>query len=133
LNELPQKLTKNVYQTAFKEVLKNEVLPVVKINNPYPKYNKDVVIKNSKNSVGAVLGFSTNAFIMRWVEYGTNQRKTKKGQDRGEMDAKPWLESTFKSTVPAVIKKVNEEFGEIVTKIIGKRLKSVNKKISKMK
>lgn len=143
LKQIPDKMASKVVVQMEREILNKIVKPAIKSKNPYPQYNQDIKISKRKGrnpSVG--IGFSSDAYPLRFIEYGTNQRQIKgkgyysKTANRGIMPKKPFLERIYKDTVGDVIKKVMDEGSDIITKLILRNMRnqarSINRKIKNM-
>lgn len=63
-------------------------------------------------------------FAGHLVEYGTNERSTKKGASRGRMPAKPFAEPAWESTKAEVEANVNREIGNEIVKVMRRTLRA---------
>jgi HK97 gp10 family phage protein len=68
-------------------------------------------------------GKGQRGFAGHLVEYGTSQRKTKKGANRGKMTAKPFMEPAWEQTKGKVEASINDEVGKALVKFMRKTLK----------
>lgn len=58
------------------------------------------------------------------VEYGTANRETKSGADRGKMHPNPFMAPAFEQTKNIVEARINDSIGKKVTAFIRKRIKN---------
>jgi HK97 gp10 family phage protein len=68
-------------------------------------------------------GKGQRGFAGHLVEYGTKQRKTKKGANRGKMTAEPFMEPAWEQTKGKVEASINDEVGKALVKFMRKTLK----------
>jgi hypothetical protein len=82
---------------------------------------------NDKNAIFA--GVSNDSFWLRWTDLGTQERKTKKGYNRGMITGKQQVRSVIDSDINPIIDYARDEFGNEIKKNLERRIKRVNKKL----
>jgi hypothetical protein len=149
ISELPQNLNKNVWNSIFNRVLRDTIKPELEAGCP------DVKVKDTKKSwkkgtevnvdlkktiqiqVGKstgkdiprmLIGFNTDGYLMRIMEYSHEQaRSTKKGYNRGILKAKPFVGRLYFSKMNEVIKYIEDNAKDIAEKYLTRAIKRMNK------
>lgn len=89
------------------------------------------------NPTQMVIGYSQAVYPMRWIEYGTVRRKTQTyaGRPFKEKTAKdgdkniqdltpnPFVRQTYQTAIPKLLEFVEKELGNVIDKLVKKRLK----------
>lgn len=87
------------------------------------KYNKSGVLVGVENS--------DRGFLARFLEYGTQIRSTKDGENRGSIQPNPFLKKAIDSKANEVINFLQTNYATEINKGLERRVKAVNKKINK--
>ena len=132
LKVLPRNLQGNILRTANRRL----IAPVRKdVKSQIPKRtgraSKELKIKTSRRDKTAVqLGFTSDAYYMRFLEKGTRVRQTRDGANRGSVTARPFIERTYNRGAKTIIKeKAPKEYGNIVADILSKKSARIRKKL----
>ena len=130
LETLSPKTLLNVIKSVQRKALTKNVVKPLRSAYPYSdrstKFVKIINDKNDKYSSWA--GFSTEGYLVRWLEYGTEDRYTKKGWHRGKIDPRPFVVPFLEDQAESVVEFFNEDFGTEIDKILTKKLKYIAKK-----
>lgn len=78
-------------------------------------------VKGSKTAVRS--GINGKYYYYRFLEFGTIQRKTKKGYGRGRMAARPAFNPALDRSVNPLFRFLKTEYGKILDKIIKRKAK----------
>lgn len=134
LQALPDGMKDEVVGKANRDILNRLVKPQVIGSIPYsPKSKAAVAVRQERgNKSGFLVGITTKAYWLRYVEFGTTQRQTKKGYNRGVMPQNSFLDRVLAGSVTQVTKEISNEYGNIIRKVLERRLKSVGRKLSKL-
>lgn len=89
------------------------------------------VVKNSPLSVSA--GVTTKGHKINWADRGTKERKTKKGANRGSVTPKNQVQPIIEESIPEMIKFTEDELANIIGKTLERKLKSVGRRLDKLK
>lgn len=118
----------------------NEVKKQLQAAAPSSSIAKGVAIVRSKiNKTAVLIGFLKKAFYVRFKEFGTEIRSTKgkgkykKEANRGQMKPEPFVQGAHDAAVSELQIKLGQNYLKELNKILKAKIKSVNKKISKMK
>jgi HK97 gp10 family phage protein len=79
------------------------------------------------------VGPTTDAFYLKFYEFGTKQRKRKSGASTGRMPAKPFIERTHRQEAPKIIRYIVNNYDKMVTKYLEGRARYMNRKLQKFK
>ena len=134
LSELDTATQAKIYRSANRQGAK---IILNEMRSNLPEAHKDDVknlrIAADKYNKSAVLvGVHSDGFKLRWVEYGTVQRTTKSGANRGVFAPTPFLEKSLDNTANQVINFLRNEYANEINKAIEKTAKRVQKKNSKI-
>jgi len=134
MNDLPKKTSDSVLKAFNRKVAKKYIVDGMKSSLPYsPRQKSRVIITSVKGDKTAVsAGFSTSAKWVRWNDLGTKERYTKAGAYRGQIVGRNRVQPFIERQVPAIIKEFNDEFGNEIIKTIQKRMKSAQRKLTKL-
>lgn len=132
LEVLPKNLQGNVLRTANRRL----VAPIRKeVKSQIPKRTgkaaRELKIKTSRSDKTAVqLGFTSDAFYMRFIERGTRVRQTLSGNSKGSITARPFIERAYERGSREIIKnKAPKEYGDIVADILQKKSNRIRKRL----
>lgn len=81
------------------------------------------------NKSGIIAGYNGRAFIARFIEKGTKTRT--KGHNRGKINARPWIEQTYSSYIPTLLKYLEDNYAKLILTNLKRINKSLSKKLSK--
>lgn len=134
LSSMPPALQADILGKTNRDILNRLVKPSIVAAIPYgPKSKAGVGVRSERGDKTAYFaGITKKAFWLRYIEYGTGIRITKKGYKRGSVPRKSFLENVLSGSVNEVIKEVNEEYGNLIFKHLTRKLKSVQKKLAKL-
>jgi hypothetical protein len=129
LDELPKKVSNQVIRNINSKVGRKFIVNVLKDTLPYSDQSlKGIkVINDRDNPTGVFAGVSSSAFWLRFVDYGTVERKTKKGYNRGSIVGNNLIDTTILNQVEPIINYINEEIGNEIIKVLERKIKRVNK------
>ncbi len=131
MKTLPAKLQASIIRSVLKDAARVEVKKKAVERLPYGR-NKTIksVLKtiNGKNKTSVLIGINSDEFIGRFFEYGTRNRQTKKGYNRGRITAKPTIEVSIDSKTNKVVNYINNEFGDRVATHLQRKIKSAKRK-----
>ena len=129
LTQLPQKVSDSVLRSFNRKAATQYVVKPLRAVLPYSNITKKNIktqaSKLSKNAI--VAGPTTDAWYVRYAEYGTVERKTKKGASRGKNTKRRRIEPFVDSQVSSIIKFTSDEYGNEINKFIEKKAKRLNK------
>ena len=134
LEALPDGMKDDVVGKANRDILNRLVKPQVRGAIPYsPKSKAAVAVRQERgNKTSFFVGITSKAYWLRYVEFGTTQRQTRKGYNRGTMPQRSFLDRVLEGSVPQVTKEISNEYGNIIKKVLERKLKSVSRKLSKL-
>lgn len=135
LNDLPTKMQAQIYRALNRKAVKKYVVDNIRNAINYSsRSEKGITVINDRSDPTAVYGgISSKVYWLRWADLGTASRYTHKGAFRGSIIAKNQIQPIILGSVDDIIKYMNEEIGTEMQKIIEKRIKNVNKKLSRLK
>jgi len=115
-NELQTSVQNRIVINGFKnaaQVIKNEIKSSfisVRKNKSKTGYKnlKDLKIEPMKSAVGVKVGFTREGYKYRWIQWGTKERKTKKGYNRGIIDETNFFYGAVERSMPQAQNKVSE-------------------------
>jgi len=139
LNEIDAKERANIYRTINKQLLKDNLLNELKEAAPDEHIsNATKLINSNKDKTGVLVGIDpkgskgTDVIKARFLEYGTEQRQTDDGANRGTLQAQPFFRPALKANQEKLLKAIETDYAEFANEIIEKKIKSTQKKIQKL-
>jgi hypothetical protein len=119
----------NIIKAVERKALKENITTPLGSAVPYSSQTKKAIgiVQDKHDRLAFFGGFTSDAFYIRFVEYGTNVRTTKKGFNRGSISATPMAKDVILNQVDDVIKFFTEDFGTAVEQQLEKRIKKINK------
>lgn len=156
LDNLTPKLSRRILFDAHKTVLAKVVRPDLKQTlASFSRASRTAVsIRAAKGTyAGAYIGISSKAFWLRFVNFGTAERKTKQAKieriktkryhtvgrfgrreaaNRGRVIGDHRIESTLDSRVNQVLKEVQENYSDLITEALNKEMQRVKRKFAKL-
>ena len=134
LKDLPVKMQAQIYRALNRKAAKKYIVDNLRSVLDYSsKTEAGINIIGDRNDKTAVYAGVTNkSFWLRFADKGTAKRYTEKGAYRGQIIGKNQIEPAILGSVDEIIKYMNEEVGTEITNILEKRLKSVNRKLTKL-
>lgn len=84
-------------------------------------------VKGRRHPNAQIVGPTSDAFVIRFLEKGTVERYTKGGSYKGKITGKHAIESFLDSNANVVKDKVISEYGEQLVKVTEKKAKRINK------
>lgn len=156
LRILPSKVSVKILLDANRDVLKNTLLSDLKSAIPYSsKTRRGIKLVRAKGTkTGYYLGVSTDAFWLRFLQFGTDERYTRtggsrkktkrynqvgrygsdKGAGRGVITPRETgVVSTIEGRTNAVLEAVTENYSEFVVQALTSRLKKFQVQTMKTK
>ena len=130
LKELPTQIQAKLLQGIARKVERKYLVSELKTAIPYkrPIYQQSVRVVNDPNDkTASFVGFTTNAFVLRFLEYGTKQRQTKKGFNRGAIASVERVNPAIDKQIVPIIEFYNKELGNEIEKSLKRRIKRIFK------
>lgn len=153
LETLPLRITNKILQDANRDVLTRILKPAIQSALAYSSYTKRgiKVTKARGTENGMYVGVSTDAFYLRFLQFGTTDRVTKGklnrssawvggvkvktksrsggGASRGRVNPRETgVVSTIEAKTGEVIRAVTQEYGQYVARAITRQLKKYSVK-----
>lgn len=152
---IPKKLQSQLIKKIHREALKTQVLPAIRAAAPDrvtvrdgagyktidpAKYIKVLSAKRSKT--GMIVGPTREAFVLRFLEYGTKVRYTRGGGNyykrrkklnRGRLQPEPFIERVYRQKAGAVTRFVVNNYGKIMVNYLEAKNRRLVNKINKRK
>lgn len=129
LSELPAKTQSEIIKGVLRKIASTEVVKPLRSILPYsPTTKKKIVLKADRRYPRVFVGPTTDVFWVRFVEGGTQERFSKSGASKGAIPENKKIEPFVDSKIPAIINRVNKDFGNIVDEFMKKKIKRLNKK-----
>lgn len=134
LESLPGALQADILGRVNRDILNRIVKPQVRGAIPYsPRSRAGAGVRSQRGDKTAFLaGITTKAFWLRYIEFGTKTRQTKKGYNRGETPATTFLERVLAGSVENVANEVNRSYGVLIEKHLKRKLAAIGRKLSKL-
>jgi hypothetical protein len=156
LDKLEPKLSRRILFDAHKTVMAKVVRPDLKQTlSSFSRASRTAVtIRAAKGTnAGAYIGISSKAFWLRFVNYGTKDRKTKQAKierikskryysvgrwgrreaaNRGRVQGDHRIESTLDSRVNQVLKEVQENYSDLIFEALNKEMQKVKRKFARL-
>lgn len=131
LNNLPTELQQKVLgQINKKAVDKLVVGPIRGAVSYSSKTESNIkVTPDTEDKTAFYGGVTSDAFWLRFTDFGTKQRFTKIGRPKGRIVGRRTIETTIIHSVDDIITFANEEIGDELEKILNAKLKSTLKKL----
>lgn len=129
LESLNSKEVSNIIKAIERKVLSENVVRPLRSALPYSQQTKRAigVVQDREDRLAFFGGVTSDAFYLRFVEYGTDVRTTKKGFNRGAITPRPIARDFILGQVDDVIKFFEEDFGDAVLNQLQKRIKKIKK------
>jgi len=127
LKELPQALNFSILRSFHRKALSQEIVKPLKSVLPYSSETvKNIKIGTNRdpNKTAVYAGPTTDAYYLRFVEYGTVERKG----GRGRISPRPKIESFTYSKIQSLINYINKEYANEISKTVDKKRKRLAKK-----
>jgi HK97 gp10 family phage protein len=103
---------------------------------PSQKIKKAVKIKRDKtDKTKVIIGFLKKVFYVRFLEFGTEIRKTRKRKaNKGKMnDSKQFIRKAHDEGVNELQKKIGDNYQQELNKILKSEIRRINRKLAKYK
>lgn len=123
LSLLPAQMHAKVLQQFNRESANKFTKKEMRIKNPSSNKKSIITTNDKKDKTGVYVGVGSDSFWLRFIERGTEQRRTKKGYNRGVMKAKPFIEYAIDNTIDDIINYTNEKYGERINTFLERKLK----------
>lgn len=124
MQELPAELQVKFLKGFIRKAGKKFIVDPLKAILPY---FQDTVKVVSKSNLAIAAGVSSKGYKLRWIEFGTVERKTKKGYNRGKMNAKNQIKPFIDSQVEPIVEYSSKEMGNEINKMLERKLKRIRK------
>ena len=134
MKDLPVKMQASIYRALNRKAAKKFIVDNLRNVLSYSNESeKGIEIVNDRYDPTAVYGgVTSSSFWLRFADRGTAIRQTEKGANRGAIVPKNQIQPEILGSTDEIIKFMNEEIGNEIVKILERRIKSVNKKISNL-
>jgi hypothetical protein len=134
LKDLPAKMQASVYRSINRKAVKKYVSDSIRLAVNYSNETEKgiTVVNDRQDPTGVYGGVTSDSFWLRFADRGTALRQTEKGASRGQIIGKNQIQPIIEGSTDDIIKYMNEELGGEIEKILQRRIKAVNKKISKL-
>jgi hypothetical protein len=129
LKELPYNVQAKVFQGIASKAGRKYIVNELKTLLPYSSKTKAQikVVTDIKDKTAIYAGISPKTFWIRFVEYGTKPRQTKKGRNRGTIAGVARVLPIVDKQIYPIIEFYNKDLGIEVEKSLKRRIKRVNK------
>ncbi len=134
LKTLPALMQAAIIRGVLRDAGRIEIQKKVSASLPYGKRRsvaKELKIVNGKNKTSVLVGLTTDEFVARFFEYGTMERETRAGHNRGRISAKPVIETAIDERAKDVVGYINSEFGNRIATHLQRKIKSAKRRNSK--
>lgn len=132
--ELQRKIIRGVLTKAGRKFIVNELRSALPYSSRLKESLSVVNDRNDKNAVFAGVSVGKRVdnklpagILIRFLDGGTVERKTKKGYNRGSITAKNEVPSVIESNIQPLIDYINTEFGNEVCANLERRIKRAKK------
>ena len=130
LKSLPAALQADILKRANRDILNRLVKPKFK-HLPHRRKKFSVVsVRMDKTAV--MIGPSSENYWLRFLDKGTEMRYTRKGYARGMIRGHNMITRVMEESPDLVIEEVSQNYGQIIEKHLNRKIKSVQKRISKL-
>jgi len=131
LGELPEKVQKSIIKSFLRKTGQEKIVKPLKtlVNYSAERESTIKVVQANDDKDAVQAGVTGKGYIIRWVDLGTKERKTKKGWSRGKIEGRKQIQPFIESQVEEVVDYFNENLGEEINKILERRLKRLRKKL----
>lgn len=138
LDELPDvvqnRIIKSVLQKAGRKFIVSELRSALSYSHRLKKALRVVNVKSDRYAVkaGVIIDRRVNneipaGVLIRFLDGGTVQRKTKKGYNRGAVKGRNEVVPVIERSIQPMVDYVMEEFANEINSNLDKRLKKLNK------
>ena len=130
LKTLDASLRAEVLKRANRDILNRLVKPQL---NQLPYNRKRVSTVGARlDKTAVMLGISSKNYWLRFLDGGTKQRQTKEGWNRGIVTGNNRISNIIENSAEGVIEEVRENYSDIITKHLNRKIKSINKRLMKL-
>ena len=131
LSILPEKIQKNILKSFLRKTGQEKIVKPLKtlVNYSAERESTIKVVQANDDKDAVQAGVTGKGYIIRWVDLGTRERKTKKGWPRGKIEGRKQIQPFIEAQVEEVVDYFNENLGEEINKILERRLKRLRKKL----
>ncbi len=129
LDALAPKETLALIKGASRKALNEKIIKPLRAALPYSAKTKKsikIIADKEDRKTGLWAGVSSDAFWLRFTEYGTKVREWE-GRSRGQITAKPVIKPTILKNVDGVIDFFNNDFGQDLIRLMQRKLKRISK------
>lgn len=130
LRTMPAALQADILKRANRDILNRLVKPRFKSLPQRRKKFSVVSVRGDKTAV--MVGVSSENYWLRFIDKGTDLRYTRKGYARGMIRGNNVITGIIENSPPLVIEEVTKSYGEIIQKHLNRKIKSVQKRMSKL-
>lgn len=130
LQTMPAALQADILKRANRDILNRLVKPRFK-SLPWRR-KKFSVVSVSGDKTAVMVGVASDNYWLRFLDKGTDYRYTQKGYARGMIRGSNVITNIIENSPDLVIEEVTKNYGQIVQKHLQRKIKSVQKRISKL-
>lgn len=135
-NQLQNQIIRGVHRSIANKTIKKEMQAAL----PYTTgIKKGIGVKSVRGNKTAIwVGANTDAFYLRFLEFGTRVRETAsfKGKpmklNRGRISSRPILVRMVDRSIERYINELNQGYGEELKKWMERKLKSTSRRLQKL-
>jgi len=139
LDSLTDKELFNLIRSGVRKGLQEHIVKPVRSAIPNVRLRKSVGIVAGKGKEelvmwgGIIIAKRKDAsrppdgVLLRWTEFGTKNRKTKKGFNRGAVIGKSVVVPRIVGQADKLVSYLNQDFGTAAEQFLAKKLKKINK------
>jgi len=148
LDQMDDQLRETIIRNVHKSVARQTIVKDMKAAIPYSnETKKGIGVKNVRGNKNAIwIGAMSDAWYLRFLEFGTKERKTRAKSrvkykrsggktptyNRGRIRANPIITRMVDGSIEQYITLLNSEYGTELQKYMQRKLDQTNKKIAKL-
>lgn len=129
LKTLPAELQAKILKAFISKAGRDFIVKPMKSTLNYSNKTESTikVVSDSKNKLAVQAGVSSKGYKLRWVDLGTEERKTKKGWNRGKITGKNQIQPLIEGQMEPIVDYADKELANEINKILERRLKKLKK------
>lgn len=131
LKSLPVDIQVKVLKSFLNKVGRKFIVEPLKTKLNYSsKTEKSItVITDPRNKLAISAGVSGSGFRLRWTDLGTNERKTKKGYNRGKIIGRNQIQPHIEDSIKPILNYTEDQLAIEIDKILQRRLRKLKKSL----
>ena len=130
LSNLDKRISKRIQQQVNRKILKNERI-VEQARSEAPKLTgesaKNIKLRTKQGS--AIVAVNNDAYALRFIERGTQVRRTESGANRGKVQRKPFLKPLYNKNKKNIFKNAYSNYEKLVIESLQRNIKNIRKKL----